>query len=136
MEILVNSLEELNDAAQKILSAFPSDRIFLLHGDMGAGKTTLVNALCSVLGVQDATSSPTFSIVNQYLSRSGTIYHFDFYRLKNEEEALDLGYEEYFYADAFSFVEWPEKISSLLPADARHITIQTLSPTSRKISVK
>lgn len=136
MEILVNNLEELNDAAEKILSAFPADRIFLLHGQMGAGKTTLVNAFCTVLGVEDATSSPTFSIVNEYASPNSTIYHFDFYRLKNEEEALDLGYEDYFYTDAYSFVEWPEKITNLLPADARHITIETRSPTSRKIKVK
>ncbi|WDF69237.1 tRNA (adenosine(37)-N6)-threonylcarbamoyltransferase complex ATPase subunit type 1 TsaE [Sphingobacterium oryzagri] len=136
MEILVNNLEELNDAAEKILSAFPDDRIFLFYGAMGAGKTTLVNALCQALGVEDATSSPTFSIVNEYASRQGIIYHFDFYRLKTEEEALDLGYEDYFYADTYCFVEWPEKIPNLLPADARAITIQTLSPTSRKISIK
>ncbi len=135
MEILVHTLDELQAAAEQILSAYANDRIFLLKGQMGAGKTTLVNALCKALGVTEATSSPTFSIVNEYSSSSGPIYHFDFYRLKKEEEALDLGYEEYFYADAFCFVEWPEKIENLLPDDARTIRIEALSPTSRKISV-
>lgn len=135
MEILVHTLDELQAAAQQILSAYTHDRIFLLKGQMGAGKTTLVNALCKALGVTEATSSPTFSIVNEYSSTSGPIYHFDFYRLKKEEEALDLGYEEYFYADAFCFVEWPEKIENLLPEDVRTISIEVLSPTSRKISV-
>ncbi|MFD2966966.1 tRNA (adenosine(37)-N6)-threonylcarbamoyltransferase complex ATPase subunit type 1 TsaE [Sphingobacterium bambusae] len=135
MEILVHTLDELQAAAQQILSAYTHDRIFLLKGQMGAGKTTLVNALCKALRVTEATSSPTFSIVNEYSSTSGPIYHFDFYRLKKEEEALDLGYEEYFYADAFCFVEWPEKIENLLPEDVRTISIEVLSPTSRKISV-
>lgn len=76
---------------------------------MGAGKTTFVNAICKALGVIDSTSSPTFSIVNEYQSPVGALYHFDFYRLKTEEEALDLGYEEYFYSTQYCFVEWPEK---------------------------
>lgn len=136
MEIVVNNLQELEFAAEQILSRFPHDRIFLLYGDMGAGKTTLVNSLCKVLGVSDNTSSPTFSIVNEYTSDRGPIYHFDFYRLKNEEEALDMGYEDYFYADAYCFVEWPEKISNLLPAQSRQIIIRVLSPDSRTIYVK
>ncbi|KGE14262.1 tRNA (adenosine(37)-N6)-threonylcarbamoyltransferase complex ATPase subunit type 1 TsaE [Sphingobacterium deserti] len=135
MEILVNSLAELNEVTEKILSTFPDDRIFLFHGKMGAGKTTLINALCRSLGVQEPTSSPTFSIVNEYVFEAGSIFHFDFYRLKNEEEALDLGYEEYFYSGNYCFVEWPEKIASLLPADAVHIYIEALSPEQRKISI-
>lgn len=136
MEIIVNDLQELRAVAAQILSAYADDRIFLLHGSMGAGKTTLVNALCKELGVEDATSSPTFSIVNEYSGERGTIFHFDFYRLKNEEEALDLGYEDYFYSGAYCFVEWPEKIASLTPDDARQISIEILSPNSRKITVK
>jgi tRNA threonylcarbamoyladenosine biosynthesis protein TsaE len=135
MEILVHSLAELRTFAEKILSSFPDDRIFLFHGEMGAGKTTLINALCKSLGVQEATSSPTFSIVNEYRFASGTVFHFDFYRLKNEEEALDLGYEEYFYSGNYCFVEWPEKIANLLPSDAVNIYIETLSPEQRKISI-
>ena len=136
MNIDVNSLEELHDAAKGLLKNFPSDRIFLFYGEMGAGKTTFINALCAELGVMDNTSSPTFSLVNEYQGAQETIYHFDFYRLKDEEEALDMGYEEYFYSDAYCFVEWPEKIPNLLPADARTVAIEVCSPTSRKISVK
>ncbi|TYR34431.1 tRNA (adenosine(37)-N6)-threonylcarbamoyltransferase complex ATPase subunit type 1 TsaE [Sphingobacterium phlebotomi] len=136
MTITVNNLQELDAAAKKILSGFPNDRIFLLCGNMGAGKTTLVNSFCRALGVSDSTSSPTFSIVNEYRSPHGPIYHFDFYRLKHEEEALDMGYEEYFYTDAYCFVEWPEKIPNLLPEESRQITITVSSPSSRIIVVK
>ena len=136
MNITVNNLQELDAAAKQILSAFPNDRIFLLYGDMGAGKTTLVNAFCRALEVSDSTSSPTFSIVNEYSSPHGPIYHFDFYRLKREEEALDMGYEDYFYTDAYCFVEWPEKIPNLLPEDSRRITLTVVSPSSRTIVVK
>lgn len=136
MKITVNNLSELDAAARQILSRFPTDRIFLLYGEMGAGKTTLVNAFCRVLGVSDSTSSPTFSIVNEYRSPRSLIYHFDFYRLKNEEEALDLGYEEYFYTDAYCFVEWPEKIPNLLPEGSRQIILTASSPECRTIVVK
>lgn len=136
MEISVNNLQELDVAAKQILSRFPDDRIFLLYGDMGAGKTTFVSSLCKILGVSDTPSSPTFSIVNEYSSIHGPVYHFDFYRLKNEEEALDMGYEEYFYADAYCFVEWPEKIPHLIPEESRKVTISVSSPNSRTIQVK
>jgi len=136
MKIAVNNLQELDAAATQILSHFPNDRIFLLYGSMGAGKTTLVNSFCRALGVSDSTNSPTFSIVNEYNSPHGPIYHFDFYRLKHEEEALDMGYEEYFYTDAYCFVEWPEKISNLLPEGARQINLTVASLSSRIIIVK
>jgi len=136
MNVTVNNLREVDLAAKQILSNFPDDRIFLLYGDMGVGKTTLVNSFCKALGVLDSTSSPTFSIVNEYRSPFGPIYHFDFYRLKHEVEALDMGYEDYFYTDAYCFVEWPEKIPNLLPDGAREVTIRVLSPDSRTIYVK
>lgn len=136
METIVNNLHELEPLAAEILNTFPHERIFLLYGEMGAGKTTLVNAFCRALKVSDDTSSPTFSIVNEYASTYGPVYHFDFYRLKHETEALDLGYEEYFYAQAYCFVEWPEKIPNLLPDKAVSITIEVLSATSRKIIAK
>lgn len=136
MEILIKGIEEIEKAAQQLLEAHPKDRVFLFYGKMGAGKTTLINALCKVLAVQDSTSSPTFSIVNEYASLAGPIYHFDFYRLKEEEEALDLGYEEYFYSNHYCFVEWPEKIPNLLPLDAVSIHLEVVSPTTRKIIVK
>jgi len=91
---------------------------------MGAGKTTLIKAVCEALGVKDTISSPTFSIVNEYRAADGKkIYHFDFYRIKSENEAYDMGYEDYFYSGAYCFIEWPEKIASLLPPGAAQVTI-------------
>lgn len=115
MELKVSNLNELPQAAKKILEFAGDNRIFLFYGDMGAGKTTLIKALCDVLNVEDTVSSPTFSIVNEYLASSEIIYHFDFYRIKNETEAFDLGYEDYLYSGNYCFIEWPEKIPSLLP---------------------
>lgn len=136
MEIIVNSVAELSVAAQKLINSFPKDRIFLLYGPMGAGKTTFVKQLCAQLNVQENTSSPTFSIVNEYDSPAGAIYHFDFYRIKDEQEAYDFGYEEYFYSGAYCFVEWPEKIPNLLPDDAKEIHISILDQNTRAISVR
>ncbi|MEP7262862.1 MAG: tRNA (adenosine(37)-N6)-threonylcarbamoyltransferase complex ATPase subunit type 1 TsaE [Bacteroidota bacterium] len=107
--------EELKEIAVKMLEDAGSHNFFALYGNMGAGKTTLVKELCTVLGALDVVSSPTYAIMNEYHTRSGTsIFHFDFYRLKNISEAYDLGYENYFFSNSFCFVEWPEKIESLL----------------------
>ena len=113
MKIEVKDLGELKEAAQQVVKTFSDDRIFLFYGSMGAGKTTFINEFCLALGVTEHTSSPTFSIVNEYSIPQGSIYHFDFYRLKNEMEAFDMGYEEYFYSGDYCFVEWSEKISNL-----------------------
>lgn len=136
MEIIVNTTAGLSQAAQTLLNSFPKDRIFLLYGSMGAGKTTFVKHLCKQLNVQDSTSSPTFSIVNEYESPAGPVYHFDFYRIKDEQEAFDFGYEEYFYSGAYCFVEWPEKIPNLLPEEAKEIHISILDATTRQISIR
>ncbi|MDR3006651.1 MAG: tRNA (adenosine(37)-N6)-threonylcarbamoyltransferase complex ATPase subunit type 1 TsaE [Sphingobacterium sp.] len=136
MEIIVNTTAGLSQAAQTLLNSFPKDRIFLLYGPMGAGKTTFVKHLCTQLNVKDSTSSPTFSIVNEYESATGPIYHFDFYRIKDEQEAFDFGYEEYFYSGAYCFVEWPEKIPNLLPEEAKEIHISIIDATTRKISIR
>lgn len=136
MILEVNTLSEINTAAQKILTEYPNNYIFLFYGSMGAGKTTLINALCEALGVKDHTSSPTFSIVNEYDSDNGILYHFDFYRLKEETEALDMGYEDYFYSNRYCFVEWPEKIPNLLPENTVKIEIQTTGPQSRIIKAE
>ena len=133
MKLAIKSLSDLPKVAQHIVSAFPDERIFLFYGEMGAGKTTLVNALCTALGVQEQTSSPTFSIVNEYSSTQGTLFHFDFYRLKNEMEAYDMGYEEYFYSGNYCFVEWPEKIASLLPPSYVSVTIEVTESQQRTI---
>src|SRR5690606_32906579 len=103
---------------------------------MGAGKTTIIKALCEELGVKEHVTSPTFSIVNEYTGNSGLIYHFDFYRLKNEQEAYDLGYEEYFYSGNYCFVEWPQKIESLLPQNAFSIYIDINADQSRRVQIK
>ncbi|WP_164109579.1 MULTISPECIES: tRNA (adenosine(37)-N6)-threonylcarbamoyltransferase complex ATPase subunit type 1 TsaE [Sphingobacterium] len=136
MEINVKGLEDLKEAASRIINSYPNDRIFLFYGTMGAGKTTLINELCQCLHVQDHTSSPTFSIVNEYASSNGPIFHFDFYRLKSESEAFDFGYEEYFYSGNYCFVEWPEKIPNLLPTNAIKITIDIIDFQTRTIAIE
>ncbi|WP_256010968.1 tRNA (adenosine(37)-N6)-threonylcarbamoyltransferase complex ATPase subunit type 1 TsaE [Desertivirga xinjiangensis] len=135
MEYCVSSVSELKDVAQKILNFAERERVFLFFGEMGAGKTTFIKELCSTLGVSDITSSPTFSIVNEYNSQQGPVYHFDFYRLKNESEALDLGYEDYFYSGNFCFIEWSEKIPNLLPPQSITVKIEVVNDDQRLIMV-
>jgi len=121
---VVNNISELTNIANKILEQYKDKRAFAFYGPMGAGKTTLIKELCKQLNVIDNTSSPTFSIINEYKTKEGkSIYHFDFYRLKNETEAFDLGYEDYFYSNNYCFIEWPEKVENLLPEDIVKITI-------------
>ena len=130
------SLDHLPEIAKSILSDFGNNKIFLFYGSMGAGKTTLIKELVHQLGIEDVANSPTFAIVNEYFSETnGTIYHFDFYRLEDEMEALDMGYEDYFYSDAYCFVEWPEKIPNLLPENAIEVEINS-SLDERTITVK
>lgn len=119
------SEKELLAIAHELLYFFPNIKKFAFFGEMGVGKTTFSKALCEALQVHDVVSSPTFSIVNEYLSeKNGIIFHFDFYRLTDEQEAFDMGYEDYFYSDAYCLVEWPEKIESLLPSSFAKIYIQ------------
>ncbi len=102
--------------AQELLEAFPEVRFFAFFGKMGVGKTTLIKEFCARLGVQETVCSPTFAIINTYTTGDGEpVYHFDFYRLKNVEEAYDIGYEEYFYSGEYCFTEWTEKVEELLP---------------------
>ncbi len=100
---------------------------------MGAGKTTLIKALCGALGSNDNITSPTFAIVNEYVGAESNIYHFDFYRLKNQNEAIDLGSDEYFYSGNYCFIEWPEKVPDILPVKFIRISIEALADNSRKI---
>jgi tRNA threonylcarbamoyladenosine biosynthesis protein TsaE len=114
-KFVCNTLEELDRQAGDIHDLIKEEKFVLFEGEMGAGKTTLIKALCKKAGVLDAVGSPTFSIVNEYKTLAGqTIYHFDFYRIKNLQEAFDIGYEEYFFSGHQCFIEWPEKIQSLL----------------------
>lgn len=134
MNVPVKSLDELKHAAEQLISFGGSEKIFLFYGAMGAGKTTLIKSLCESLGVMEPATSPTFSIVNEYQGDSCKIYHFDFYRLKNQSEALDLGYEEYFYSDNYCFIEWPEKIPDLLPDHYVRVDVQVVSNSERLLT--
>jgi len=131
-----NSPSELPAIASEIISFDRNARIFLFYGDMGAGKTTLIKSLCECLGTAEPVTSPTFSIVNEYNGTTNKIYHFDFYRLKNQTEALDMGYEEYFYSGAYCFIEWPEKIGGLLPDTYISIKIKVTGDQSREIIIE
>jgi tRNA threonylcarbamoyladenosine biosynthesis protein TsaE len=136
MNITVNNINELPLISAQMLNYLADYRVILFFAPMGAGKTTLINELCRQLGVTDQPSSPTFSIVNEYQSSNGPIFHFDFYRLKDEREAYDLGYEEYFFSGNYCFVEWPEKIMNLLPSTVISIFISVLEDGTRKIELR
>ncbi|OOQ61288.1 tRNA (adenosine(37)-N6)-threonylcarbamoyltransferase complex ATPase subunit type 1 TsaE [Mucilaginibacter pedocola] len=136
MDIHINTLQELADSAPEILKYAGSNKIFLFYGDMGAGKTTLIKSLCAALGVTDEATSPTFSIVNEYAGSNGPVYHFDFYRLKEQAEALDMGYEEYFFSENYCFIEWPEKIAGLIPDTYTGIRIEVSEDGARQITVE
>ena len=116
MTIDIHSIDSLPTVAKNLLEEFSRERFFAFYGKMGVGKTTLIKELCAQLGVTDNVCSPTFAIVNEYISGTGEpVYHFDFYRMKSTAEAYDIGYEEYFYSGYYCFTEWTEKIADLLP---------------------
>lgn len=129
------TIKDLPNIAGMVLTN-ASTKTLLFYGDMGVGKTTLIKELAKKLGVQDTLSSPTYSIVNEYLLDSDKLYHFDFYRIKNEEEAMDLGIEEYFETSHWKLIEWPEKISNLLPEENTKIELTINLNGSRTINVK
>ncbi len=135
MIIEVDGLRKLEAASQQILEFAGAEKIFMFYGEMGAGKTTLINKLCKGLGTEDQPSSPTFSIVNEYELLDSSIFHFDFYRLKNQSEAFDLGYEDYFYSGNYCFIEWPEKIPDLWPDRYIEVKIEVLEDDRRTIEV-
>ena len=135
MEISINSLDEIGKAAQEFVAAMGDRTVFAFYGKMGAGKTTFIKTVCEELGVEDVINSPTFAIVNEYVDGRGEpIYHFDFYRIKNQQEVLDIGYEDYVYSGNVCFMEWPELIENLLPDDAVKVTIEEEMDGSRKVS--
>ena len=132
-KIEIESLSELPKVAEAVLGELRGRSVVLFRGPMGVGKTTLISRIAAALGAEDTVTSPTFALVNQYEGEGGRrIYHFDFYRINNVEEALDLGYEEYFYSGELCLVEWPEKIEPLLPEDAMTVTI-TVGEDERRI---
>jgi tRNA threonylcarbamoyladenosine biosynthesis protein TsaE len=131
---MIYKIEDLPEIAKKVIDSAEGRAIWLFEGEMGAGKTTLIKAICRELGVFGNIQSPTFSIVNEYLTdREETIYHFDFYRLKNETEALDFGIEEYFDSGNICLLEWGEKIESLLPENCFKISISLTESMTRNI---
>jgi tRNA threonylcarbamoyladenosine biosynthesis protein TsaE len=126
-------LDKLSKAASWILEQ--DSRLIAFKGDLGAGKTTLIKEICSQLGVSQNMSSPSFSLVNEYYGEEGSIYHFDFYRLEKPEEALDFGVEEYFYSGAYCLMEWPEKVSGVLPSETLIVDISVLSEKERLLKL-
>lgn len=128
-------LKDIEQVAQKLIDANPQ-KVILFNGEMGAGKTTFIKTLCQVLGVQEATSSPTFSLVNEYQTiHNQTIYHFDVYRLKSQAEALDMGIDDYLYSGNWCFIEWAEKIPDLIPDEHSVITISVLEDGNRLLEL-
>ena len=152
MRIKIENLESIREAAREFVSQMGHAHVFAFYGQMGAGKTTFIKAVCEELGVSDVITSPTFAIVNEYAtspipSKGGepdstpwgrvggySIYHFDFYRIKKLEEVYDMGYEDYFYSGALCFIEWPELIEELLPEDAVRVTIAEEPDGSRTVA--
>lgn len=135
--IVIDNIDQLPQVAAKILATFEGKRLFAFQGAMGAGKTTLIKEICKQLQVVDVVSSPTFALVNEYTTTSGSfVYHFDFYRIKTIEEAYDFGYEEYFFGEGVCLIEWPEVIEELIPDDAVAIKIEVLPNGSRKFSAR
>ncbi|MCD6543975.1 MAG: tRNA (adenosine(37)-N6)-threonylcarbamoyltransferase complex ATPase subunit type 1 TsaE [Flavobacteriaceae bacterium] len=129
-------LKDISVIAKEIISSV-SSKTLLFYGEMGTGKTTLIKEIVKQLGVKDVAHSPTFSLVNEYLSRKGeTIYHFDFYRIEQEEEAYDIGIEEYFYENNWCLIEWPEKVENLLPLESVIIMLKMNPDNSRTIQIK
>ena len=134
MEIKIQHIEEIREAARQFVNHIGEHRVFAFYGEMGAGKTTFIKAICEELGVEDVITSPTFAIVNEYSIPNGQcIYHFDFYRIKKLEEVYDMGFEDYFYSGALCFIEWPELIEDVLPEDAVKVSIKEEEDGTRAI---
>lgn len=136
MILSVSHLADLPQAARNLLDFAGQRKIFLFHGEMGAGKTTFIKAISNILGATGPVSSPTFALVNEYEYPGGLIYHFDCYRLKSVNEAFDIGLEEYLASGDYCFIEWPDKVEALWPDQYVNVSIQTLDPQSRSISIE
>ncbi len=134
MNIKIDSIEQIHNAAQQFIGEMGDNKIFAFYGKMGAGKTTFIKAVCEELGVTDVINSPTFAIVNEYMGGNGCpIYHFDFYRIKKPAEVLDIGFEDYIDSDALCFMEWPELIGEYLPEETVKVYIDEEDDGSRTV---
>jgi tRNA threonylcarbamoyladenosine biosynthesis protein TsaE len=134
-EIIIPSLDKISDAAQEFVAQIGDKRVFAFYGGMGAGKTTFIKAICEQLKVNDTVTSPTFAIVNEYASSIGPIYHFDFYRIKNQTEVMDLGFDDYAYSGNLCLMEWPELIEDLLPDNTVNVHIAETNNGMRKVTI-
>ena len=136
-QIQISDLSELRKYAKQMLAHFSEDKVFAFYGSMGAGKTTFIKAICAELGSHDYVTSPTFALINEYTVSGGSvIYHFDFYRIKKLDEAYDLGYEDYIYSGNYCFIEWPERIETLLPAGCVEVRIKEAENGARLIEAE
>lgn len=132
MQAIKAAENQLDQVAEAILKAHPEERVFGFYGEMGAGKTTLIKALCRSLGVCDVTSSPTFAIINEYWTEAGEpLYHFDFYRIDEPADATRVGFEEYLYSGHYCFIEWTEKVEEILQGDYIPVTIERVDDDTR-----
>ncbi|MBO7587681.1 MAG: tRNA (adenosine(37)-N6)-threonylcarbamoyltransferase complex ATPase subunit type 1 TsaE [Bacteroidales bacterium] len=133
MQEMTATENQLDQVAEAILKAYPEERVFGFYGEMGAGKTTLIKAICRALGVHDVTSSPTFAIINEYWTDGGEpLYHFDFYRIDEPADASRVGFEEYLYSGHYCFIEWTEKVEEILQGDFIPITIERVDDDRRR----
>jgi tRNA threonylcarbamoyladenosine biosynthesis protein TsaE len=135
-KIICKSVDNLDKVAIKLLNTYPDKRIFAFYGKMGSGKTTFIKSLCKISGVTDIVNSPTFSIINEYKTDGGdSIFHFDFYRIKKQEEVLDIGYEDYFFSGSYCFIEWPGKVENLLPENTVRVIIEEGSKKDERVFI-
>ncbi len=136
MQIIIENESGVKQAAKQFIDFMGDNKVFAFQGSMGAGKTTLIKAICQELGVKESVTSPTFAIINEYKDNEGeSIYHFDFYRINKLEEAFDFGYEDYFYSGNLCFIEWPEIVESLLPENCVKVTIEEIEKGFRVLKL-
>lgn len=136
MEILIRDKKHLHSAAKKLLEYCGNNKIIAFYGSMGAGKTTIIKAVCEVLGALDIVSSPTFTLVNEYKTSEGdSLYHIDFYRIKKQEEVFDFGIEEYLSGTSYCFMEWPELVEGILPPETISVRITVDENEQRILSI-
>ena len=135
MEIHISDIGQIRNAAHQFIEYLGDKRVFAFHGGMGAGKTTFIKAVCEELGVEDVITSPTFAIVNEYWSRDGEpLYHFDFYRIDEPDDATRIGFQDYLYSGSYCFIEWTDKVESLLNGEYTPVYIERIDDQTRKFS--